>query len=248
LAAGFKSLELKTFGEWPADIIDQLTDGFIPYNVALEDYSGYCPRKYRLIRNAIICDDPTGTKECSVCIAELGPLVYGYRGMTPWQERTRRILSKANKIDAITDEICHAYIRRFPIPGKLIIKHETSLNPQPSSLLSIKSKEPLRIAVLSARSLDEGYLQLIEQANKALKQKLAVEFIVLGATLNDARLQQLPNIHLTGAVSQTQIQHVLHLYDCCAIADFSPCAHRRIQVAKTAQHLNLPLVQDCIAA
>jgi hypothetical protein len=126
LAAGFENLELKTFGEWPADIFDQLTNGLIPYNVTLEDYSGYCPRKYRLIRNTSVCDDPVGTSECSTCIAELGPLVYGYTGMIPWQERTQRLLSKANKIDAATDEIRDAYLRRFPTLGKLITKNEIS--------------------------------------------------------------------------------------------------------------------------
>jgi GT2 family glycosyltransferase len=248
LAAGFKSLELKTFGEWPAGIIDHLTDGFIPYNLTLEDYSGYCPRKYRLTRNAIVCGDPADTRECAACIAELGPLVHDYTGMIPWQERTQRIFLKANKISALSDDIRNAYIRRFPILSKRIAKNKTSLNSPPASWLAIKSEEPLRIAVLSARSLDEGYSQLIEQANKALEQELAVEFIVLGTTLNDTKLQQLPNIHLAGVVSQTKIQHALRLHDCCAIANFSPCTHRRIQVAKAAQHLDLPLVQDCITA
>jgi|CXWL01.1.fsa_nt_gi GT2 family glycosyltransferase len=295
LAAGFKNLELKTFGEWPADIIDHLTDGFIPYNVTLEDYSGYCPRKYRLIRNAIVCDDPVDTSECCVCIAELGPLVYNYTGTTPWRERTQRILLRANKISALSDEIRNAYIRRFPILSKQIIKgtsnnskisfslrekvgmrvlksisythnpspspspipvgegifkdslkNETPLKYPPALPLPIELKEPLRIAVLSARSLDEGYLQLIEQANKALEQQLAVTFIVLGTTMNDANLQQLPNIHLAGIVPETQIQDALRLHDCCAIANFSPCTHRRIEIAKAAQHLDLPLVHDCI--
>jgi hypothetical protein len=86
--------------------------------------------------------------------------------MIPWQERTQRLLSKANKIDAVTDEIRNAYLRRFPILGKLITKNETSLKSQPTSVFAIKSKEPPRSAVLSDRSLDEGYLQLIEQADK----------------------------------------------------------------------------------
>ncbi len=128
LAAGFNSLELKTFGEWPADIIDQLTDGFIPYNFTLEDCSGYCPRKYRLIRNAIVCGDPADLEKCATCVAELGPLVYDYTGMIPWQERTQRILSGANKIDASTDEILDAYSRRLPKPGKQITQNETPLD------------------------------------------------------------------------------------------------------------------------
>jgi GT2 family glycosyltransferase len=178
LAAGFKNLELKTLGEWPADIFDQLTNGFIPYNVTLEDYSGYCPRKYRLIRNTRVCNDPVDTSECSACIAELGPLVYGYTSMIPWQERTQRLLSKANKIDAVTDEIRNAYLRRFPILGKLITKNETSLKSQPTSVFAIKSKEPPRSAVLSDRSLDEGYLQLIEQADKKPLSKACLDSLL----------------------------------------------------------------------
>ena len=291
LAAGLRNLELKTFGEWPANILDFLTDGFIPYDVTLEDYSGYCPRKYRLIRNAIVCDDPVDTSECSNCVAELGPLVYDYTGITPWQERAQHILSRANKISTLNDEIRNAYIRRFPILSKQIIKgisnnsrasftlreqvviktsQSNNYAPNPSSLprgedifkgflkngtssksvpaftLPIELKEPLRIAVLSARSLDEGYLQLIEQANKALEQQLAVVFIVLGTTMNDAHLLQLPNIHLAGTVTKTQIQDALRLHECCAISNFSPYIHRRIQVAKTAQHFDLPLIHDCI--
>lgn len=241
LAAGFKNLELKTFGEWPADIIDYLTDGFIPYSVMLEDYSGYCPRKYRLIRNAVVCDDPIDINECTSCLAELGPLVYNYTGIIPWQERTRHILSKANKIIALNDDIYNAYVKRFPMLRKRIRKNKILLKTPPELSLPIELNEPLRIAVLSARSLDDGYLQLIKHANKTLEQQLAVMFIVLGATMNDANLQQLSNIHLVGIVSKTQIQDVLRLHDCCAIGNFSPCIHKRTQVAKVAQHFGLPL-------
>lgn len=259
-AAGFKNLDLKTFGEWPADIIDYLTDGFISYDVTLEDYSGYCPRKYRLIRNAMICDDPVDTNECASCIAELGPLVYNFTGIAPWQERSLHILSKANKISVLNNEMRNAYIRRFPMISEQIVtgvsnhldnsfttrQNETPLKSQAVVSLSAELKEPLNIAVLSARSLDEGYLQLIEQANKALEQHLAIMFIVLGTTMNDANLQKLPNIHLTGRVPEAQIPDVLRLHNCCAIGNYSPCAHRRIHVAKAAQRYDLPLVHDCI--
>ncbi|MEQ1742224.1 MAG: glycosyltransferase [Candidatus Nitrotoga sp.] len=248
LAAGFKNLELKTFGEWPADIIDHLIDSFIPYNVTLEDYSGYCPRKYRLIRNAIVCDDPVDTSECANCIAKLGPLVYNYTGIVPWHKRTQHILSKANKISTLNDEIYNTYVRRFPMLSKQIKKNETPFRSPPTFLFPIELKEPLHIAVLSARSLDEGYLQLIEQANKVLEQQLAVVFIVFGTTMNDANLQQLSNIFLVGIVPKTQIQDALRLHNCCAIGNFSPCTHKRIQVAKAAQHFDLPLVHDCITA
>ncbi len=245
LAAGFKQLELKTLGDFPADMLDQLTDGFIPYTVTIEDYSGYCPRKYRLIGHARTCSDPDDARECTNCIAELGPLVYGYTGITPWQERAQHILSKAFKINVLSNEIRCTYSQRFPGLSERFILNETS-SKSPHVILPTKLAEPLRIAVLSARSLDEGYLQLIDQANKALDQKLALTFIVFGTTLNDAQLQQLPNIHLAGFVCQTQIKNVLQLYDCSAIANFSPCPHSRLQVAQMAQQLNLPLVQDDI--
>lgn len=241
LAAGFKNIELKTFGEWPADIVDYLTDGFISYNVILEDYSGYCPRKYRLTRNAVVCDDPVDINECENCLAELGPLVYNYTDITSWQKRTQHILSKANKINALNDEIHNAYVKRFPMLNKQIKKNEALLKFPPILSLPLELKESLHIAVLSARSLDEGYLQLIEQANKTLEQRLGVVFIVLGTTMNDANLQQLPNIHLVGIVPKIEVQDVLRLHDCCAIGNFSPCVHKRTQVAKAAQHFGLPL-------
>jgi GT2 family glycosyltransferase len=248
LAAGFKCLELKTFGGWPSELIDQLTDGFISYTILLEDYSGYCPRKYRLIHNASLCSDPIGTAECTQCIAELGPLVYGYKDLISWQNRTQRIFSKANKISMISDEIRDAYLRRYPSLRKRIAKNKSILKSPAKLKFPKESKIPLRIAVLSARSLDEGYLQLIEQANKALKHKLTVEFVVFGSTLNDALLRQLSNIHLIGEVSQSQIKEGLRLHDCSAIANFSPCTHIRSDLTKTAQKHGLPLVQDCIAA
>jgi hypothetical protein len=121
--------------------------------------------------------------------------------------------------------------------------NKTTLKSPFSLRIPIKSATPLRIAVLSARSLEEGYLQLIEQARKALEQKLAIEFIVLGVTLNDANLQEFSNIYLVGQVAQPQILEVLRLHECGAIANFSPCAHIKSQVANTAQQLNLPLIQ-----
>jgi hypothetical protein len=189
-----------------------------------------------------MCDDPDNSV-CSSCIAELGSLVYGYTDIMAWQDRALRILLKANKISVLNDDLRKAYIRRFPILSKLMTTNKTTLKSPFSLRIPIKSATPLRIAVLSARSLDEGYLQLIEQARKALEQKLAIEFIVLGATLNDANLQEFSNIYLVGQVAQTQIQEILRLHECGAIANFSSCAHIRSQVAKSAHQFNLSLIQ-----
>ena len=248
VAAGFKNLVIKSLGAWPVDIIDQLCDGFMPYQFNFEDYSGYCPRKYRLIANAVLCNDPLDSDACNRCVAELGPLVYGYSDITSWQERTRYLIANASKISTLTPEIAKAYRRRFAaFKAFKQISHSAKKSP-PLLKLSIPSKVPVRIAVLNASSLAEGFLQLIEQARKVLQQGLLVEFIVLGRTLNNNQLGQLTNVFLIGSVKEAHIEQVLKLHNCKAIANFSPCAPIRRDVTQTARQFNLPLIFDCKAA
>ena len=248
VAAGFKNLVIKSLGTWPVDIINQLCDGFMPYQFNFEDYSGYCPRKYRLIANAVLCNDPLDNNVCNRCVAELGPLVYGYSDITSWQERTRYLLANASKISALTPEITQAYRRRFAAFKALKLTNHSAKKSPPVLKLSIPSKTPVRIAVLNASSLAEGFLQLIEQARKAAQQGLLVEFIVLGRTLNNNQLGQLTNVFLIGPVKEAHIEQVLKLHNCKAIANFSPCAPIRRDVTQTARQFNLPLVFDCKAA
>lgn len=248
VAAGFKNLVIKSLGAWPINIIDQLCDGIMPYQFNFEDYSGYCPRKYRLIANAVLCNDPLDSHACNRCVAELGPLVYGYSDIASWQERTRYLLANASKISALTPEITQAYRRRFTAFKALKLTHHSAKKSPPVLKLSIPSKAPVRIAVLNASSLAEGFLQLIEQARKAAQQGLLVEFIVLGHTLNNNQLGQLTNVFLIGPVKEAHIEQVLKLHHCKAIANFSPCAPIRRDVTQTARQFNLPLVFDCKAA
>jgi GT2 family glycosyltransferase len=248
VAAGFKNLVIKSLGAWPVDLIDQLCDGFMPYQFNFEDYSGYCPRKYRLIANAVLCNDPLDSDTCNRCVAELGPLVYGYSDIASWQERTRHLLTNASKISALTPEIAQAYSRRFVAFKILKLTNQTEKKSPPVLKLSLLSKAPMRIAVLNASSLAEGFLQLIEQARKAAQQGLLVEFIVLGRTLNNNQLGQLTNVVLIGPVKEAHIEQALKLHNCKAIANFSPCAPIRRDVTQTARQFNLPLVFDCKAA
>jgi GT2 family glycosyltransferase len=248
LAFGFQRLELKTFGEFPAEIIDQLTNNFISFSVTLEDFSGYCPRKYRLIRNAALCSDPADIEVCADCVANLGPLVYGYRGMRDWQERTQTILARAEKISAISEEILTFYCRRFPSIADRITLVECPAKLQFAAKPDMDSDKIFRVAVLSARSLPEGYWQLIEQAVETHRKQLPVEFIVFGETLNDVRLQHIPNIRLVGEASKDQIGSSLRLHGCNAIASYSPCPHIKKRISQFALAHNLPLVDETIAA
>ena len=247
LAAGFKKINLKTLGDWPLALIDQLADGFIPYDISFEDYSGYCPRKYRLVDHAVKCNDPLDINACTRCVEALGPRVYDYADIVSWQARTERLLSKAKKVSVLNNELRNAYKRHFPTFTKSIALNNLQQKLPATLKLSINLKQQVRIAVLKASSLDDGYLQLIEQANKALQHGLIIEFVVFGKTLNNSKLQSYPNIYLVGVVKKDQIEQVLRLHDCKAIANFSPCAHSRLAVNKAAEQFNLPLIFDCNA-
>jgi GT2 family glycosyltransferase len=244
LAARFRCLVFKSLGGWPEEIIGYLTTGFITYEFDFEDYSGYCPRKYRLTNKAVMCNDPVDNQVCSNCVAELGVLVYGYTDMVTWRDRTLSLLAKAKKITVLNKEISDAYSRRFPMLNKKFRVNKTAQIVQ-MPILTMPSNKPIRIAVLSAGSLEEGYLHLVEQASESSRQGWDIEFFVLGNTLNNSRLQQLANVYLVGSVKKEQFSQVLRLYNCNAIANFSPCVHIRYEVARRAEEFKLPLVFNC---
>ena len=248
LAAGFKHIDFNSLGHWPFEIINQLTDGFIPYQLNFVDYSGYCPRKYRLVANAVLCNDPLDNSACHRCVAELGPLVYGYVDIDSWHKRSENLLAHATKISALTTDMAQAYRRRFTGFKELKLTNKPVKQTPPILKLSRHANNTIRIAVLKASSLEEGYLQLIEHARQAEQQELSVEFMVLGDTLNNQKLQALANVFLLGHVNAEDIPSVLKMHHCSAIANFSPRADIRYAVAQMAQDFNLPMILDCNVA
>lgn len=245
LAAEFSSLSFKTFGSWPAEIIDQLCDGFIPYNFQLVDYSAYCPRKYRLNCDANSCNDPVDVSVCTQCVAQLGPLVYDYSGIDSWRARAQRIFSHAIEISAESEEILAAFLRRFPELQAKMSRSNLCADVPEMFQLPKEFKETLRIAVLSAGSLDEGYFQLLEQVKWSENHNRSLDFIVFGRTMNDLRLRQLANVYLAGEMPADRLPDMLRLHACSAIANFSPFAQHRVDVARFAVREGFPLIQNC---
>ncbi|WP_150051008.1 glycosyltransferase family 2 protein [Methylomonas rhizoryzae] len=247
LAAGFSCLHISGWADWPARPLDFLTNGFLPYRLRLDDYSAYCPRRYRLQEQATACADPADIAICQACVHKFGPLAYGYQGMDAWLSRARRLLGGAEKITALNDEIGEAHSKRFPElaqrididkPARSAAKGQNRKKPGASVLV-----RAMRVAVFGQAS-SSGYYRLQQQVKNAWERQIDVQWFIFGHSISDNDLRRWPNVHLVEVSDTADIIGKLELYHVQAIAAFADDEYERKLVHDVAGRLNIPLLQE----
>jgi len=246
LAAGFVRLHIARWADWPARVLDFLTNGFLPYRLQLDDFSAYCPRRYRLQEQATACGDPSDISVCQACVQKLGPLAYGYQGMEAWLSRTERLLGNAEKITALNDEIYKAHSKRFPGLARRIDKPARFAAKVQNSQKSGASAagKAMRVAVFGGQTSSGGYYRLQQQVKIAWERQLDVQWLVFGTSLNDSDLQRWPNVRLVDVKDTDEIFSKLDVYQVQAIAVVSDNERDRKWVCDVACRLNIPLLQE----
>jgi GT2 family glycosyltransferase/glycosyltransferase involved in cell wall biosynthesis len=185
----------------------------VPYDVHVHDYALFCPRIALVSGEKRYCGEPE-LPVCEACVADAGSLLGDGASVVEVRARSARLLDGARRVLAPSADAAVRINRRFPAiePDVLAPEDDMALAIAPAGPRPPAS-QPCRICVVGAIGVHKGYDVLLACARDAAARRLKLEFVVVGHTIDDARLLATGRVFVTGeyrpdeAVALIRAQH-----------------------------------------
>jgi GT2 family glycosyltransferase/glycosyltransferase involved in cell wall biosynthesis len=176
----------------------------VPQEIVLHDYASFCPRVNLLTRThpatpLRYCGEPA-LALCETCVETAGDETFEYLGPAALTARSRAEFAAARRISAPSADAANRIARHFPGIRPMVTPWQDDTRPVK---LNAPTQGPRRIAVIGGIGPAKGFDVLIDCATDARRRKLPLEFIVAGASADDAALLE-AGIFITGAYPEGQ--------------------------------------------
>lgn len=191
------------------DMLDLARRLGVGLDVYIHDYAQWCPRITLVSHGDKYCGEPARVEDCVACVADLGDRIRDPIGVAALRERSAGVLRGAREIIAPSLDAAKRMQRHFPFARPSVRAWEND-----STLLgavalarlpaATSADGRIRIVVAGAIGYDKGYDVLLACARDAARRDLAVEFIVVGHTVDDARLLDTGRVFVTGRYEEAE--------------------------------------------
>ena len=169
----------------------------VPYDVHVHDYALFCPRISLVGAEKRYCGEPD-LPGCEACVADAGSLIGDEVSVAGLRARSARLLAGARRVLTPSADAAVRIRRHFPDRGlevaepedDMALAHPPPARPHPAM--------PCRICVVGAIGVHKGYDVLLACARDAAARRLNLEFVVVGHTIDDRRLQATGRVFVTG--------------------------------------------------
>ncbi len=180
----------------------------LPYEVHIHDYAWFCPRVSLVGAERRYCGEPAPV-HCEACVADAGRLIDEDIGVAALRERSARFLAAARQVIAPSADAAARLRRHFPALRPVVVPHEddTRLDDPPPRARPTTGRA--RVCVLGAIGLHKGYDVLLACARDAEHRRLPLEFVVVGHTIDDARLLATGRVFITGRYRQEEVVELI---------------------------------------
>ncbi|NEX17207.1 MAG: hypothetical protein C1943_11380 [Halochromatium sp.] len=222
------------FPEWILDLASALR---LDYDVTLHDYTSICPQHHLITASGAYCGEPP-VDVCTACIAERPP--QWPLGIEAWHNRFGAWLSQAARVIAPSQDVAVRIGRYFPgLPFKVWPHLEPVRDPFPLPGRSLARRRVLLIGTISSV---KGLRLLSEVAQQAARQRLALDFRVVGGIR--APVPQWPeaNLSLTGEYREADLPTLLEQERPDAFLFLSPVPETYSYTLSLAMRTGLPIV------
>ena len=202
---------------FPFELLDWMTLNY-PTTITLHDYAWVCPRVSLDIQGKY-CKE-LSVEQCNRCMKlyKPHPELISFVKEANWdieqyRERFNQILGRAETVfagayDVITRMKHYKINAHYKMVAHPVVDGSAFAK---SKKLANKSLEDrcIKVALFGAVSDIKGFHVLIECAEYALKEKLPVQFIVFGYTMNDELCQSFSNIKLLGKYKEEELESMV---------------------------------------
>jgi GT2 family glycosyltransferase/glycosyltransferase involved in cell wall biosynthesis len=207
-------VELHHFLRLPPGLLELPQKLGAPYDVYLHDYSWICPRVALIDGTGRYCGEPD-VSGCEKCVRRNGSALEESLTVAALRRRSGALLTAAREVLAPTVDTLARFSRYFPEISFTTMPWET---PPPAAA----TKHPaaadgrLRVAVVGAIGKPKGYELLLDCARDAAARELALDFVVIGYTSDDAALQETGRVFVTGPYEEHEVASLLARERCAA--------------------------------
>ena len=166
----------------------------VPTEIVIHDYALFCPRIALLGPARRFCGEPDVTG-CEACVAAQGSLLEEPIGVRALLHRSAQDLAAARRVTAPSDDAARRIARHFP--GVRPTVRPWDATPAPTVTLPGS-----RIVIVGAIGTEKGFDVLLDCAADARTRGLPLEFVVVGTTIDDARLLAAGPAWVTGRYAE----------------------------------------------
>jgi GT2 family glycosyltransferase len=221
-AAKPEMIEAHHLADYPPAVYDLVARLGVPYDVHVHDYAWFCPRVSLVGANNRYCGEPD-LPACEACIADNGHFLQEDITVAALRRRSATFLSAARRVVVPSDDTGIRMRRHFDGLATITIPHEDDAAlPPASALRTPASRSAVRpspapraaallsnaagtagrgrasVCVVGGIGVHKGYDVLLACARDAVRRDLDLEFVVVGHTIDDARMLATGRVFVTG--------------------------------------------------
>jgi GT2 family glycosyltransferase/glycosyltransferase involved in cell wall biosynthesis len=169
----------------------------VPHDIHLHDYAWFCPRITLLGAGGRYCGEPEDPATCEACIADLGRHDEQDIAVAALRARSAVDLGGARGVIAPSADAASRLRRHFPSVRARVAPLEDDAALPPATALHPAAGRR-RVGVIGGIGPEKGYDILLACARDAARRGLDLEFVVIGHTVDDARLHATGRVFVTG--------------------------------------------------
>jgi GT2 family glycosyltransferase len=196
-AAKSETIEAHHLADYPAAVYDLITRLGIPYDVYVHDYAWFCPRVSLVAAHGRYCGEPD-LRGCQACIADNGHFLREDIAVATLRDRSAAFLGAARQVIVPSDDAGTRMRRHFRGLTTTTVPHDDDASIRPLAVPPAAVSGRQRVCVVGAIGVHKGYEVLLACARDAAERDLDLEFIVVGHTIDDARMLDTGRIFVTG--------------------------------------------------
>ncbi len=168
----------------------------LPWDVHVHDYPWFCQRVSLVGVQDRYCGEPD-PDGCEACIADAGRVMEEEITVTALLHRSTEFLTAARRVVAPSHDAAVRMQRHFPGLRPDVRAHEDDdALDEPGAPQARDGR--CRVCVVGAVGVHKGYDVLLACARDAAKRDLPLDFILVGTSIDDARLMATGRIFVTG--------------------------------------------------
>jgi GT2 family glycosyltransferase len=195
----------------PPAIYDLIARLGVPYEVHVHDYPWFCPQVSLIGGGRRYCGEPAVAR-CEACVADFGRVLDEAIGVQALRDRSATFLAAARRVVTPSADAAEHMRRHFPSLRPAIVPLEDDASmpdpPRPRVRSGI-----CRVCVVGAIGVHKGYDVVLACARDAAERSLPIEFIVVGHTIDDARLLATGRVFVTGRFEPAEAVDLIRAQD-----------------------------------
>ncbi|MGI4975684.1 MAG: glycosyltransferase, partial [Janthinobacterium lividum] len=185
----------------------------VPYDVFVHDYAWFCQRIALVGPGRRYCGEPD-VAGCEACVADLGTNLEEEIAMPALLARSAEELAGARAVVAPSADAASRMRRHFPAVRAEVRAWEDEAGLPPMRVPRARPGGRLRVAVVGAIGLEKGFDVLLACARDARARALALEFVVVGPSIDDERLMRAGPVFVTGDYRDAEVDALIQAQDC----------------------------------